>query len=188
MNEVDECSGAICWSKRHNRVGPLDGVRTLESKFLLAGECNSQLVKPHRGIKHPHPFPHAKFLGYGGVAPRDWIRDDPCDGVEWGVVDAEPPDELVNMADMLLMGLRREDGFEEPTPIVYLAYVANLFQSSDGFAHDRKFLGAVHDLFHRDGVGVASVDDTFVVFDGDENATVIENRPVLDDQRVDLLL
>ena len=188
IDEVDECSWAIRWAERHNCICPLDSVGALEGKFLLAVRSDGQLVVPRRGIKHPHPFPHSKFLGYCGVAPRDWIRDDPCDGVEWGVVDAKPPDELVDMADVLLMGLRHEYGFEEPTPIVYLAYVANLFQGSDGFVHDWNLLGAVHDLFHRDGVGVASVNDTFIVPDGNENATIIEDRPVLDNQRIDLLL
>ena len=37
------------------------------------------------------------------------------------------------MADVLLMWLRCEYGFKEPTPIVYLVYVANLFQNELGF-------------------------------------------------------
>jgi hypothetical protein len=127
-------------------------------------------------------------LDTGGVALRDWIRDDPCDGVEWSIVDAKPPDKLVNMADMLLMRLRSKHGFEEPTSIVYLAYVANLFQGGDGFAHDRNLLRAVHYLLHQDRVGVPSVDDTFIVLDGNENATIVEDRPVLNNQRIDLPL
>ena len=86
------------------------------------------------------------------------------------------------------MRLRRKNGLEEPTPIVNLAYVTNFFKSSHGFTHDRNLFGAIHDLFYRDWVGIAGINDAFVVSDRYENTTIIEDRPVFNNQRVDLLL
>jgi len=188
MDEFDECSGAIRGSERHNRIGPFNSIRALESKFLLAVGGDDQLVIPGRSIKHPHPLPHAKFLGDCRVAARDRIRDDPCDQVEWGIVDAKPPYKLIDVADMLLMWLRHENGLKEPTPIVNLAYVTNFFKSSHGFTHDQNCLGAIHDLFYRDGVGIAGINDALVVSNRYENTTIIKDRPVFDNQRIDLLL
>jgi hypothetical protein len=89
---------------------------------------------------------------------------------------------------MLLMRFRCKNGLEEPSPVVHLAYVLDLLESCHGFTHDGNLLRAIHDLLDCDGVSVTCIDDTLVVPDGNKHTAIIEDRPVLDDQCVDLLL
>jgi len=61
-----------------------------------------------------------------GVAARNGISHGMRDLVERDVVNAKSPHEVIDVADMLLVGLWRKQGFEEPTAIVDLADVAQL--------------------------------------------------------------
>ena len=88
---------------------------------------------------------------------------------------------------MLLMRFRCKNGFEEPSSVVHLAYVPDL-ESCHGLTHDRNLLRAIYDLLYCDGMRIACVKDTLVVPDGNKHTAIIEDRPVLDDQCVDLLL
>ncbi len=104
MDEINEGRGPICWSKRHNCVGPLDRVNPLKSKFFLTQLCHSQLMVPHRRIKHPHPCPGAKLVEDCGITSRDGVCNLKSYAIEWDVVHTETPDEVLDVVDMFLMG------------------------------------------------------------------------------------
>ncbi len=65
--------------------------------------------------------------------------------------------------------------------------MADFFESSNGGPHDRNLPGPIEYLFDGNGLRVPSINDTLVVLDWDENSLVIENRPILFDERVDLI-
>ena len=50
----------------------------------------------------------------GFVALRYGISHDFRNGVESHIADTEPPDEVVNVSDVLLMGLGGEEAFQTP--------------------------------------------------------------------------
>lgn len=66
-----------------------------------------------------------------------------------------------------------------------LADVAELFQFGDTFTHDRKLARAVVNFLDGDGSSSASINDAFVILDGNEQAFVIKDRPILLDESVD---
>ncbi len=103
MNEVDKDCGPISWLKRHDHVGPFDGIDPLEGKLLLTGKSNSKFVVTHQCVKHPVPSPMAKLLVYSWVTPRNWVRNEMSDWVKGNIFDTELPDKVINAVDMLLI-------------------------------------------------------------------------------------
>ena len=67
-----------------------------------------------------------------------------------------------------------------------LENVAELLQFGDAFPHDGYFSGAVVDFLDGDRAGSARVNDTLIVLDGNEQSFVIEDRPILLYESVDL--
>ncbi len=63
-----------------------------------------------------------------------------------------------------------------------LLYVPNLLEGGDTLAHDRDFPLSVKNFLYGDGGCVASVDDSLVISYWRENATFVEDAPVLLDQ------
>ena len=66
-----------------------------------------------------------------------------------------------------------------------LANVAKLLQFGDAFPHDGYFSGAVVDFLDGDWAGSASVNDTFIILDGNEQSLVVEDGPILYNESAD---
>ena len=108
MDEVDEGCRAISWLEWHDGGGPFDRVNPLECQLLLACKGNRKLMIAHWRIKHPPPNCVAKLIKYRGVATRDQVCYDTSDTVERDVINSGATDKVLNVANMLLMGLGRE--------------------------------------------------------------------------------
>jgi hypothetical protein len=89
------------------------------------------------------------------------------------------PDEVVDMMNVLLMGFGGKDSLEEPPPVMNLADVPNFLEGSNGLAHDLNFLWAILYLLDCNRGSVASVNNTFVVFDQDKYPAIVEHCPIL---------
>mmetsp|Transcript_11079 Transcript_11079/g.23659 ORF Transcript_11079/g.23659 Transcript_11079/m.23659 type:complete len:125 (+) Transcript_11079:314-688(+) len=120
------------------------------------------------------------------VAARNRIGSNPSDLIEGDVVDAEAPNEILNRRDVLLMGFRGEQGFEQPRASENLSDVTKFRERSDCFLHDWSFSGAIVDLFNADRPGGACVNYAFVILHGHEEAFIVKYGPVLFDEGVDL--
>ena len=59
----------------------------------------------HWRVEHPPPLATAKLVEYRGITIWDWVCDDASGAVEWDVVHTEASDKIVDVADVLLMGL-----------------------------------------------------------------------------------
>ena len=103
MDEINEGCWLICWSKGHNCVSPLNCVHSLKSKFFLTRFFYSQLMIPHRCIKHPQPQPIAKLVKDRRITSWDGVRNQKSDTVQGDVIDAEAPDEVLNIVDRFLV-------------------------------------------------------------------------------------
>ena len=66
-----------------------------------------------------------------------------------------------------------------------LANVAELLKFGDAFPHDGYFSGAIVHFLDGDRTGSASVNDTFIILDGNEQSFIIEDRPILLYESVD---
>ena len=85
------------------------------------------------------------------------------------------------------MGFWSKEGFEKPLSFVDGADLPKIKELGDGLAHDWHLPWSIMDLLNGDRRGVASVNDTLIVLDGDEQASVVEDGPVALDEDVDLL-
>ncbi len=103
IDHTDECSRSVGWAERHDGVSPLNGVRSLECKFLLAGEFDSKLMVSRRCVKQPQELTIPKFNKDCGVAAWNWVGNDASHRVQRMVVYTEAPDKFVDVADMFLM-------------------------------------------------------------------------------------
>ena len=102
------------------------------------------------------------------------------------VVNAKTPNELVDVAYVLLMGLRREQCFEKPLPVVDLANLSHFLEGGDALFHNWNFPWPVPYILNSDRCGRASVDETLVLLDGDERPTIVEYTPVFLDESSEL--
>jgi hypothetical protein len=85
------------------------------------------------------------------------------------------------------MWLRSKKSLEEPTSVMDLPYVAYFFRGSNGIPHDGCLLWPVDDFLDGSRLCVPGIIDTFVVFDRDENALVVEDRPIFLDDGIDFI-
>jgi hypothetical protein len=69
-----------------------------------------------------------------------------------------------------------------------LLYVAYFCQGSNGILHDGCLLWPVDDFLDGNRLCIPGINDTFVVLDGDENAFVVEDRPIFLDDGVDFTM
>jgi hypothetical protein len=88
---------------------------------------------------------------------------------------------------MLLMWFGSKKSLKEPMSIMDLPYVAYFCQCSNGILHDGCLLWPVDDFLDGNRLCVRGNNDTFVVLDGDENAFVVEDRPIFLDDGVDFI-
>ena len=96
---------------------------------------------------------------YGRIAPGYGVWNDACDLIQGDIVDAEAPNEVLDVRDAFLMGLWRKESFELPFAIVDLPDVAELLECGNGFDHDRDFAWTVMDLLHHNRFCSARVDN-----------------------------
>ncbi len=68
-----------------------------------------------------------------------------------------------------------------------LLYVAYFCQGINNITHDECLLWPVDDFLDGNRLCIPKINDTFVVFDGDENAFVIEDRPIFLDDGIDFI-
>jgi hypothetical protein len=86
------------------------------------------------------------------------------------------------------MWFRSKKSLEEPMPIMDLPYMAYFCQGSNGILHDGCLLWPIDDFLDGNRLCVPGINDTFVVLDGDENAFVVEDRPIFLDNGVDFIM
>ena len=133
---------------------------------------------PHRRVNEPIKSGRSTRVHNCIIAPRDWVRDHPSDLIQRDVIDAEAPNEIVNIINVFLVGLGGQKALKEPLPVVYLVDVSHFFECTDARSHFREFTGAVIDLLNRDRSCCPSIDDTFVIFDRNEVSRFVENCPI----------
>jgi hypothetical protein len=88
---------------------------------------------------------------------------------------------------MLLMWFGSEKSLEELTSIMDLPYVPYFCQGSNSIPYDGCLLWPVDDFLDGNRLCNPGINDTFVVLDGDENAFVVEDRPIFLDDGVDFI-
>jgi hypothetical protein len=99
------------------------------------------------------------------VVTKNRVRNDACDLIEQNIIDTEAPNKVVDVADMLLMGLRGKECFEEPFAIMNLVNVRELCKVCHALPHDGRLSGTIVDFLYADGASRTSVNDTLVVLD-----------------------
>ncbi len=99
--------------------------------------------------------------------------------VEWNVINKEPPDEVTDVLDMLLVRFWSKNGLEQPTPIVNLPDMPNLFEGGNGLTHNWLLLWSILDLLHSDWGGVTGINHTLVILNGYPHPVLVKHVPVL---------
>jgi hypothetical protein len=119
-----------------------------------------------------------------GIATGDGVGYGTRHLIQRNIVDAESPNKVVNILDVLLMGLWSKQRLKHPSAAVNLPDVAQLLERRDTFSHNWNLPRAVIYIFHTNRPCRTSVDGTFVVFDRDELALIVEDRPVFLEQLI----
>ena len=112
MNEDNEDGGTIDWAERHDVVAILRSVGPGKRQLRLGLFGNTDLVITLWGVEQPQPCAIAKCQMNGRIAARGGVRNDVCDLIEWNEINAEAPNEVIDVGDVLLMRFRCEQGFE----------------------------------------------------------------------------
>ncbi len=89
---------------------------------------------------------------------------------------------------MFLVGFRCEKSLEHPFAVVHLTDVTQFHESRNAFSHNRSLAWSVLDFLNADWARCTSVDDTLVIFDGNELPFIVENRPVFLDEAINFIL
>ncbi len=89
---------------------------------------------------------------------------------------------------MLLLWFGSKRSPEEPMSIMDLPYVAYFCQGSNGIPHDGCLLWPIDDFLDGNRLCIPSINDTFVVLDGDEDAFVVEDGTIFLDDDVDFIV
>ncbi len=101
-------------------VCPLCSIGAGKGQLHLGVSCDADLMITHGGVKKPHPKAAAKREVDGGVAVGNQISDRLSDQIERDIIDAETPHEVFDVANVLLVRLRRKEGIEKPFTIMDL--------------------------------------------------------------------
>ena len=112
--------------------------------------CDTDLMISHGGVKKPHPKATAEREVDGRVAAGDRISNWLSNRIERNIIDAEAPHKIVDVADMLLVWLRRKKGFEQPFTVMDLTDVTHFLERSDALAHDWNFARTIVDFLDGD--------------------------------------
>jgi hypothetical protein len=134
-------------------------------------------VITHWCIVQPNPSATKCFLDRH-VTAGDGISDWKSDLIKRYIVDAKPPNEVLDITHVFLMWLRGKYCLDQPTAIMNLPDVAYLLEGSDALLHYRNFLWAVEYLLDRYGFGGASVNDALVILHRHEGPVLVEDTPI----------
>ncbi len=104
------------------------------------------------------------------------------DLVQRYVIYTEPPHKVVDIADMFLVGFWCKKGFKQPFTIMDLT-----LEGCNALAHNWSLVWPIMDFLHADWARPASVNNTLVIFDGDELPFILKNGPVFLDEAIDLV-
>ncbi len=118
----------------------------------------------------------------------NWMGNNMGDIVEGYIVDTKPPDKIINVLHVLLVGFWHEQCLEEPTPIRDLSYVSNLGKCGNAFPHDHHLPLAVVDFLDCDEPCVPGINDAFIISDQNKHTLLVEHRPIFMDNGVYLFL
>ncbi len=93
---VDKVDEGVC---------PFNSVNPLERQLLLARTVHGKLMITHRRVEHPPPFATAELVEYRRITTWDGVCDDSSYAAEWDAADTEVPNKVVDVQDVLLVGL-----------------------------------------------------------------------------------
>ncbi len=110
------------------------------------------------------------------------------DTTEGYIVDTKPPDKIIDVLHVLLVGFRREQCLEEPTPIRDLSYVSNLGECDNTFLHDHHLPLTVEDFLDCNGPCGSGINDAFIISDRNKHTLLVKHRPIFTDNGVYLFL
>ena len=68
-----------------------------------------------------------------------------------------------------------------------LAYVPEFLESSNTAVHNRYLTGSIMDLFNGNRPGIASVDDTLIIFDRYKLSCQTKYRPIFLDESINFV-
>lgn len=118
----------------------------------------------------------------GFVTAGNWEAVDEGDGVQQAVRDTETPDEVIDIGDVLLVGLGGQDDHGEPAAESSITGdPADFDKVVQLCLHDLGFVDTVPGLSTGNRSRVASVNAELVVEDGTRNARRSEGVPVSGD-------
>jgi hypothetical protein len=119
---------------------------------------------------------------------QNWVSNNASDRIEGNIINAKLPYEVVDVANVFLVRLWGKNCLKKPMLIVNLVNVSYFLQGRNGSLHYSNLLGSILDLFHCDGVGVASIKNALVIPNWNPYPTLIEHAPVFLDKGSNLEL
>ena len=179
MDECDERCRPVDRAEWHHIVCPFSCVRSSECEFLLRLAFHPDLVVTLGGIPHPHPPAVTERQVDSGIAPGDGVGYGSRYLIQRDIINAESPHKVVDILDVLLMGLRSKQRLKHPSAAMNLTNVAEFLERCDTFPHNWDLPRTVIDIFHANRSSRTSVDGTFIVLDWDELSLIVKYGPVL---------
>ena len=100
---------AIGRAEWHDIISPFYGIRALKRQLKLTLDGNPKLMISLGCIPEPHKTvrPASKFAMNCRITMGDRVSDDPHYHIEWDIIDTETPHKILDIADVLLVGLKR---------------------------------------------------------------------------------
>ena len=154
-------SGGVERAEGHDLEGIFEGVGSKESELFDIGFPNSNLMVTRLGVETDEVEATAGAVAevvQSVVATRDRVQERESDSVERAVVDAEAPDEFVNIVAVLLVGLRCEKAFAEPSAFGLVNDLVVGEQIGHMLHDDWGLVDAVTSLGACDGKRLAGID------------------------------
>ncbi len=135
----------------------------------------------HGGIKQPN-IVATKIVFDGHIAAGYGIRNKMSDLIKWNIIHTKPPDKILNIVNVLLVGFWGKECLEQPLAVVNLTNLTNLLEGGNTLTHDRNFPWAVKNFLDGNWGGVANVDDALVIMNGCEDTRFIKHTPIFLDE------
>jgi hypothetical protein len=118
----------------------------------------------------------------------NWVSNNANERIEGNIIKPKPPYKVVDVVNVLLVRLWGKNCLKKPTPVVNLANVSYFLQGRNCLPHYGKLLGSILDLFHCNGLGVASINKAFVIPNWNPYSTLIKHLPIFLDKGSNLEL
>lgn len=171
----------IQWAKGHDNVtvflevGSVEGslflIRAIYGYLMIAGfgvEADEEKTATFTVMKNTESV----------VAARDGMKERSGDSVQRSEVDAEPPNKVVNIIDVLLVRFGGKEAFGEPGSTKERADVTVVEQRVDVFLDNGGFVNSITGLSALNGRGGAGVNAEFKSKHGSGGALGVEGIPV----------